>query len=169
MGETVSLLVLLDTPLPIRKPLSKSDRMAIQRQELKKKGFGYPFIWARNRIRWEIAKRRSAPSTEIVGQQFHNAEIEAAFLMALTRYQMKHWQGNVALFRPPMVGKWQVGDGRLVDSERSYVENDNGWSDWVPDIQVIEVPGDHDSMVLEPNVRVMATGMKRLIRAAEKT
>jgi len=35
-------------------------------------------------------------------------------------------------------------------------------------IEVIEVPGDHDSMVLEPNVRVMATGMKRLIRAAEK-
>lgn len=168
MGQQVSLLVMLDTPLPVRKPLSRSDRMAIQLQELKKKGVGYPFVWAKNRVRWEISKRRGIQETEQSGQQFHNAEIEAAFWGALPRYEMKPWKGNAVLFRPPLIGHWQVGNGKMVDSERTYVENDNGWSDWMENIEVIEVPGDHDSMVLEPNVRVMATGMKRLIRAAEK-
>jgi thioesterase domain-containing protein len=32
---------------------------------------------------------------------------------------------------------------------------------------VTEVPGDHDSMVLEPNVRVLAARMKEAIDAAE--
>ena len=169
VGQKVSLLVMLDTPLPLPKPLSRADRLAIQWQKLKAKGVGYPFIWAGNRIRWEIEKRRGVQATEPAGQQFHNAEIEAAFLSALTRYELKPWSGNAALFRPPLVGEWQVGNGRMVDSERKYIEDDNGWSDWIPEIQVIEVPGNHDSMVLEPNVRVMATGMKRLIRAAERT
>ncbi|PIE14235.1 MAG: polyketide synthase [Rhodobacterales bacterium] len=168
MGETVRLLVMLDTPLPVRKPLSRADRWAIQWQELRKKGLRYPLVWARNRIAWELSKRRGIETTEAAGQHFHNAEIEAAFLRALGRYEMKHWQGNAVLLRPPLVGHWQVGGGRQVDSQRSYVEEDNGWGDWIAGIEVIEVPGDHDSMVLEPNVRVMATALKRLIRKAER-
>ena len=36
-----------------------------------------------------------------------------------------------------------------------------------PNVEVTEVPGDHDSMVLEPNVRVLAARMKEVIAAAE--
>jgi hypothetical protein len=32
---------------------------------------------------------------------------------------------------------------------------------------VIEVPGDHDSMVLEPNVRVMVAKLRGFLEAAE--
>jgi thioesterase domain-containing protein len=32
-------------------------------------------------------------------------------------------------------------------------------------LQVIEVPGDHDSMVLEPNVRVLAARLRKVIEA----
>jgi thioesterase domain-containing protein len=60
-----------------------------------------------------------------------------------------------------------MGDGRLVDSDRAYVFHDNDWAQYVPDVQVFEVPGDHDSMVLEPNVRVLATRMKKVIATAE--
>ncbi len=168
MGEKVALLVMLDTPLPIPKPLSGADRSRIQWQELKKKGFGYPFIWAKSRIRWEISKRRGIEATEDSGQNFHNAEIEAAFLRAVKEYKLKPWHGNAVLFRPPLSGHWQVGNGRVVNSQRSYVEDDNGWSDWMAEIQVIEVPGDHDSMVLEPNVRVLAVSLKQVIKAAQK-
>jgi thioesterase domain-containing protein len=38
----------------------------------------------------------------------------------------------------------------------------------VTGLQVFEVPGDHDSMVLEPNVRVLAARMKRVLDAAER-
>jgi thioesterase domain-containing protein len=36
----------------------------------------------------------------------------------------------------------------------------------MPNLSVHEVPGDHDSMVLEPNVRVMAAELARLIAEA---
>ena len=37
----------------------------------------------------------------------------------------------------------------------------------MPQLQVIEVPGDHDSMVLEPNVRRMASVLRELLRNAD--
>jgi len=170
MGDEVALVAMLDTPLPVRRPLSRQDRMRIQMQELKSKGAAYPLIWAKNRIAWEIEKRRPTENTEgeAQGQQFHDAEIEAAFLRAVAQYPMHAWDGNLVLFRPPLVGKWDMGDGRLVDADRAYVFHDNDWRQWVPDVQVFEVPGDHDSMVLEPNVRVLATRMRKVIAAAEK-
>ncbi len=167
MGDEVSLVALLDTPLPVRRALSRGDRMRIQMQEMKAKGVAYPLIWAKNRIAWEISKRQPTQETAPQGQQFHDAEIEAAFLRAVARYPMRGWGGNLALFRPPLQGKWDMGDGRLVDKDRAYVFHDNDWGQWVADVAVYEVPGDHDSMVLEPNVRVLATRLKKVIAAAE--
>lgn len=46
--------------------------------------------------------------------------------------------------------------------------HDNDWAVWAPRVEVQEVPGDHDSMVLEPNVRVLAARMRRVIEAAER-
>ncbi len=80
---------------------------------------------------------------------------------------MRPWAGALHLFRPPLVGKWQVSDGRWVSSERAYVLPDNDWSGFAPQVQVTEVPGTHDSMVLEPNVRVLAARLRRVIAAAE--
>jgi len=77
------------------------------------------------------------------------------------------WQGPLALFRPPLVGKWAVSGGAIVNSERTYVTNDNDWSAHAPLVEVFEVPGDHDSMVLEPNVRVLAARLRRCIEDAE--
>ncbi|MEM7321361.1 MAG: hypothetical protein AAF408_20425, partial [Pseudomonadota bacterium] len=51
--------------------------------------------------------------------------------------------------------------------EREYVKDDNDWTRWVPSTQVVEVPGDHDSMVLVPNVSVLAERLKDLIAATE--
>ncbi len=166
-GDEVSLVVLLDTPLPQRRPLSRTDRMLIQLQEIKKKGVTYPFTWAKNRIAWEFEKRRMTVDATETEHQFHNAEIEAAFLNAVAQYQMKPWNGQLVLFRPPLVGNWNVSGGRKVNSERAYLMNDNDWGQFVPGVAVHEVPGDHDSMVLEPNVRVLAGLMKEAIVDAE--
>ncbi|QHQ34096.1 type I polyketide synthase [Algicella marina] len=168
-GETVSLVVMLDTPLPVRTPLSAVDRVMIQLQEIRRKGLTYPYTWARNRIRWELAKRRANDPGEhsTPEHQFHNADIEAAFMTSVTSYPLKGWDGPLKLFRPPLVGHWDVSGGKMVDSQRAYVLHDNGWTDWVPTVEVFEVPGDHDSMVLEPNVRVLASGIKECIQQAE--
>ena len=55
----------------------------------------------------------------------------------------------------------------MVNSERTYVTPDNDWGLMVPGVEVHEVPGDHDSMVLEPNVRVLAGLMREAIGHAE--
>ena len=167
-GDEVLILAMLDTPLPQRRKLELTDRMMIQLQELKTGGLLYPFKWVARRVSWEFEKR-SAPS-EAEGTSevaFHNSEIEAAFLGAVATYPLKRWDGPLALFRPPLVGKWKVTNGAMVSSERSYVTSDNDWLKHAPLVQVFEVPGDHDSMVLEPNVRVLAARLKRCIEDAE--
>ncbi|PIE12981.1 MAG: polyketide synthase [Rhodobacterales bacterium] len=168
-GDEVSILVMLDTPLPVRRPLTGRDRAVIQWQELKAGGFAYPMKWLLRRVAWEFSKRRKNGSQdiEIYENTFHNSEIEQAFLGAVAQYAPKPWQGPLALFRPPLVGKWQVAPERWVSSERAYVTSDNDWTAHAPLIEVIEVPGDHDSMVLEPNVRVLAARLRRLIEDAE--
>jgi len=166
-GETVLSLVLLDTPLPVRRPLAAKDRALIQLAEIRKGGPAYPFRWALNRIRWEFEKRAKTVAPETGENAFHNREIEAAFLNAVANYQMERWDGPVTLFRPPLIGTWQVSEGKLVNSERAYLLPDNDWGQYVPDITVEEVPGDHDSMVLEPNVRVLASKIRALIVEAE--
>ncbi|WP_425097877.1 type I polyketide synthase [Tropicibacter sp. S64] len=166
MGEAVSLVVMLDTPLPRRRPLSRADRLSIQWQMAKEMGPLYPLIWARNRIAWEFAKRRQVAETG-ADHAFHNAEIEAAFYGAIAQYDVRPRGGRVVLYRPPLKGKWTVSGGRLVNSERTYVLDDNDWGETLPQIEVFEVPGDHDSMVLEPNVRVLAGLMREVIEEAE--
>jgi acyl transferase domain-containing protein/thioesterase domain-containing protein len=168
-GEEVSLVIMLDTPLPQRRPLSGQDRVLIQLAELRRNGPGYLAKWAVNRVKWELHKRRAAPEESTPAHQFHNAAIEAAFYEAVAHYQVAPWSGNLVLFRPPLKGHWQVSGGRWVDRDRAYVFEDNDWTQFAPGLRVIEVPGDHDSMVLEPNVRVLAGRMKRMIEEAETT
>ena len=169
MGETVAVVILLDTPLPQRRPLSPRDRALIQWQEFKSNGPLYPLKWATRRVAWEIARRRPQDHTETSEHQFHDQEIETAFYRAISRYHVRPWDGTLHLFRPPQSGKWQVSNGQWVSDERAYVLPDNDWSGVAPNLSVTEVPGDHDSMVLEPNVRVLAARMRRALEAAEGT
>ncbi|WP_425045861.1 type I polyketide synthase [Primorskyibacter sp. S87] len=166
-GDEVSLLVLLDTPLPVRPALSRRDKALIKMSELRTKGAGYFGEWAGNRLRWELEKRRVAPPPLNAATAFNNTKIEAAFREAVSVYQVKSWQGPLALFRPPLDRHWKVSGGQWVSSEREYVIPDNGWTEHAPLTQVIEVPGDHDSMVLVPNVSVLAERMKQSIDAVE--
>ena len=166
MGDDVALVVLLDTPLPQRRPLSRKDRLLIQMQETRRKGLAYPYVWLRNRIRWEIEKRKSTEETR-AAHSFHNAEIEQAFLQAVATYEVTPWTGRIALFRPPLIGTWTVSGGKLVNHERAYLFDDNDWGQHTPQIEVFEVPGDHDSMVLEPNVRVLASHLRNVINTTE--
>ncbi len=165
-GEVVSILVLLDTPLPMRPVLSRADKALIKLAELRSSGPGYLLDWAKARWAWEMEKRRghvadSAPA------QFHNAAIEAAFRAALPGYAMTVRTGATVLVRPPLDRHWRVTKGNWVSAAKEYVFADNDLTQFAPSLQVIEVPGDHDSMVLEPNVRVMAARLRRVIETVE--
>ncbi|MGQ0565322.1 MAG: type I polyketide synthase [Gemmobacter sp.] len=164
-GEEVALLALLDTPLPLRPVLTRPDRAMIKLAEMRRRGPGYLVDWMQARIAWERQKRAGVmPEAE---GAFHNAAIEAAFRAALPRYDMAPRQGRTALFRPALDRHWQVTGGRWVSRAKEYVFPDNDLTRFAPALAVVEVPGDHDSMVLEPNVRVLAARMRHVIAEAE--
>ena len=169
-GEKVDLLVLLDTPLPMRPLLNRTDKALIKLTELRKQGAGFLWNWLRGRIRWELDRfrNRNAQPIEARSNQLNNEAIEAAFRAALPRYRLQSWDGPTVLFRPPLDLHWKVSDGRWVSAGREYVYADNDWTRFVSSLRVLEVPGDHDSMVLEPNVRVMASLMKDCIEEAQR-
>jgi len=170
-GEEVGLLVLLDTPGQlVPEDLSLEDRLRIQTQRFEQKGPKYFLEWAENRLEWELGKLRKrfeepeeAPTTE-----FHDEAIEAAFRRALGRYEIRKWDQPIELFRPPLEEAYVLGPGRILNHDREYVYDDNGWSRFCDQVRVHVVPGDHDSMVLEPNVRVLASTLRDLLGAADQ-
>jgi acyl transferase domain-containing protein/thioesterase domain-containing protein/acyl carrier protein len=166
-GEKVSLLVLLDTPLPVRPSLSRPDKLLIKLADLRQGGLGFLKQWVARRIAWELQRRRGGSVAAPSAHQLHNAEIEAAFRAALPAYPLQSWNGPAVLFRPPLDRHWKVTRRRWVSAAREYVFEDNDWTRYMPALTVIEVPGDHDSMVLEPNVRVLASQIKACIDKAE--
>lgn len=169
MGEEVALMVLLDTPLPVRPVLTRPDKAMIKLAELRDGGPKFLAEWARRRIEWERSRRAiAAHEPDPTVPSFHNAEIEAAFRHAVGIYQLQPWaDGRVVLYRPPLDRHWKVTGGKWVSIAREYVFADNLWTPFAPELEVVEVPGDHDSMVLEPNVRVLAARMRSVIAAAE--
>lgn len=169
-GQEVRSLVMLDTPVPHRPYLSKADRRKIHAIQLREKGAGYITEWAKDRAMWEIGKvrKRLGLDHEVYdGTSFHSQDIEAAFRKALTRYKLESYSGEVHLFRPKLDLRFKVGDDLWVTSAMEYAFADNQWSPFVEQLHIHEVPGDHDSMVLEPNVRVMAARLREIIQRAE--
>lgn len=168
-GDEVSVLALLDTPLPVRPRLSNRDKALIKLQEFKRKGPGYLVEWFRNRMAWEVQKRQGNISDTSDEGQFNNDKIESAFRSAVACYDLKAWDGDIILFRPPLDQHWKLPADQWVSREREYVFADNQWTRWAPNLQVIEVPGDHDSMVLVPNVAVLANHLRAAIDETANT
>ncbi len=164
-GQEVAVLALLDTPLPVRPGLSRPDKALIKLQELREKGPRYLLEWARNRLAWEIGKRRGT-SEPTATAQFNNTRIEAAFLRAVARYDTPDWAGAMTLLRPALDRRFAVTGGNYVSAAREYVFADNDWTRYAPHLEIIEVPGDHDSMVLSPNVVVLASELRAVIEQA---
>jgi len=170
-GDTVASLVLLDTPLPMRPHLSRRDKLMIRLQELRQGGPRFLAEWVAWKLRYASDQRAARAAAEAeAGQsaEFHNAAIEAAFRQGLETYDLKPWDGPMTLFRPPLDRQWRVSGGQWVSTAREYVFEDNDWARWANHVAVVEVPGDHDSMVLDPNVRVLAARLTALLDQADR-
>jgi acyl transferase domain-containing protein/thioesterase domain-containing protein len=173
-GQEVSMLLMLDTPLPKSEPLTARDKAMIHWQRLKRSGHNYIFDWAKGRFRWELAKIQrklsDAPADASASRasEFRSESIETAFRHALTLYDIRHYPGTLTLFRPKLDETHVLGPGRVANKVRELVFHDNGWSAHCQRVDVVEMPGDHDSMVLEPNVRVLAARLRERIHDVEE-
>ncbi len=167
-GETVAQLIMLDTPYPEHSPLTAIDRALMKWQDLQRDGSAFLANWIRRRIAWERARlHKDQNPAPLSNEQFHNAAIEAAFYRALGRFVGQPYAGSAINFRPVPEVAYRVTGGRLLDFNRSLVRADNGWSPIIAKLRMIQVPGTHDSMVLEPNVRVLAAIIREELRIAE--
>jgi acyl transferase domain-containing protein/thioesterase domain-containing protein/acyl carrier protein len=165
-GEEVSHLVMLDTPLPTQPPLHLHDRVLMKLQDIRRHKGAFVRNWLNDRRRWETEKRekRLAQARDVAPEQFNNSRIESAFLRALRRYELKTYGGEVTLLRPKPAVHYRLTGGRCLQQNRNILLADNGWAPHVPSLSVHEVPGDHDSMVLEPYVRVLAEKISTSVR-----
>lgn len=170
-GDEIAILVFLDTPLAHSEPLSSVDRMSIHWQRINKKGLSYFTEWAKSRYHWELHKFQkrfsSGEQTDIKPYDFQSKNIELAFYRALSKYKTDHLPIKAILFRPKLEASYSLSGGRLANEVREIIQEDNGWTPYVKELKIYEVPGNHDSMVLEPNVRVLATLMSESINDAE--
>ncbi|MBX2808678.1 MAG: SDR family NAD(P)-dependent oxidoreductase, partial [Cellvibrionaceae bacterium] len=170
MGHEVAQVILLDTPLPFNEPLSSVDRMSIHWQNVRNKGAAYFTEWAKNRYQWELKKYRKRfrdVDTDKTGHDFQSERMELAFYQALEHYDIQPLPIAATLFRPKLDVHYTLAGGRMTNAMRQLISEDNGWPPYVSDLVVYEVPGNHDSMVLEPNVRVLAVKMRQCIEAAD--
>jgi hypothetical protein len=122
------------------------------------------------RIAWEwnkLRRRLSGEAEPAAPAQFHSAAIEQAFRRACDVYLTPNYDGRLVLFRPKLKPTHVFGPNRMINVDRRFIFPDNGWSQHVADVEVHEVPGDHDSMVLEPNVRVLGARLRQAINFAE--
>jgi hypothetical protein len=61
------------------------------------------------------------------------------------------------------------GPGQAINKDRRRIYHDNGWSRYSDSVEVFESPGNHDSMVLEPNVRILAARLRPALNDAEQS
>jgi thioesterase domain-containing protein len=170
-GEQVEQVILLDTPVPERSEFSLADRADMFWQGLRKGGIGFLRQKIQGRIAWERHKlaqreenRKPADSDSLT---FQSQRIGDAFVRAVDRYTLRKVSVPVALFRPKLDVRFTFRDGRRINSDRRYISEDNFWTPYVDRLEITEVPGNHDGMVLEPNVRVLVAALQRSLREAE--
>jgi acyl transferase domain-containing protein/thioesterase domain-containing protein len=167
-GEEVSHVVMLDTPLPRQPGLDLRDRVSMKLQDIRRHKANYLAKYLQDRLRDKMNGRAKQEAEHQAGptEHFNNERIEVAFRRAAHQYQVRPYAGAVTLFRPKPAVFYRLSGGRCLKENRDILLLDNGWVEHVTQLSVSEVPGDHDSMVLDPYVRVLAERMRAVVAEA---
>jgi thioesterase domain-containing protein len=170
-GEQVLAVLMLDTPARAGSAFSLPDRLSMLLQSARREGLGVIANRIRARVEWarEIRRRRAVAQDQVqaAATSFQSHRIGEAFMRSLYKYSFPALTVRVALFRPKLDVQFHLPGGRQVDGDRNYVREDNFWRPLAQSLQVFEVPGNHDNMVLEPNVRVLVSQLRRVIDGLE--
>jgi len=172
-GEEVPLVVMLDTPIAKDQPLTRRERLLLRRQNFAERGPKFALEWVNNKLtyRREMKERADKRQAQTAGQnasEFRSQVVEAAFYRALSRYDIVHQPISLTLFRPRLKPMIEFGPGSAINKDFRRIYVDNGWAPFADRVEVFETPGDHDSMVLEPNVRILATQLRASLNDAEQ-
>lgn len=157
-AERVSRLVLLDTFVPGLSP----QRTSLQERVTRLVNEGTPYLrkaaeWAiERRLRDRIDRRKLNDALERGGTvpfELRDLWLTLNFQQRSSEYVMSTYQGPTVLFR-----------AEKIDPYFAYVGERLGWEKWLPHgLELVVVPGDHDSLVLEPNVQELGSRLDALL------
>ena len=95
------------------------------------------------KLRYYLSREQALP------HELRNLKLTNSFLYAASQYQPTSYNGRVVLFSAEEMAEVYLHAGI-----------DRGWNGLLPNLVVRQVPGDHDTMVLEPNVQVMISELR---------
>ncbi|HET7544173.1 MAG TPA: SDR family NAD(P)-dependent oxidoreductase [Polyangiaceae bacterium] len=161
-GHEVPVLALLDTfcagvvPLStsfsdhVKGLLEEGPRYLVRRAlaSLKRQ---WDFLAAQLKVRLHRLRRQPLPF------ELREHSLARGLGDAAERYRPSRFEGPALLYR-----------AALVDPPFRHVGDKRGWDEFLPDLEVIEVPGDHANFLMDPNVSVMTAHLAHALRAAEQ-
>jgi thioesterase domain-containing protein/acyl carrier protein len=157
-GENVGLLVFLDTFHPGTK--ARRPTFADRFERLLQEGPRYLQTQAKYKVQRhldelsrELKMRFFANQGLPLPLELRDMQLTRAFLEASERYRPESYAGPVTLFR-----------ARRIAEVYKHVGPKLGWDDLTPNLSIVEVPGDHDSLVLEPNVQFLTLHLKKALQ-----
>jgi thioesterase domain-containing protein len=109
-----------------------------------------------DRLSNELKLRFHLSRGEALPHELRNLKLTNSFLYAASQYEPKPYNGRVVLFSAEETAEVYLHAGM-----------DRGWKDFLPNLIVQQVPGNHDTMVLEPNVQVMIHELRTALNEAE--
>jgi amino acid adenylation domain-containing protein len=164
-GQNVALLGLFDTILPdAYKPLAIHKRVCYHLRQAYNKGPTYILMQLNERsqsLKSKFMRMYSKFYLNRGGEVLHALEYHAMREVndeAERIYAPQVYPGEVILFKA----------ANPVDAHTSYVEHDGGWGKLAAGgMEIYDVPGDHLSILQEPNVKVLAEQLKICLAKAQ--
>jgi thioesterase domain-containing protein/acyl carrier protein len=155
-GDGLDLVVLLDTFCPLVNDRPRAEQLKTLGQNLRRRGLSYSASYAGDMVRSRLEARRSASdgAGDPIGA-VGAVDLTEAFLAALDRYQVVRYEAPVVLLKAQRLG--------------ATFPPDNGWAPWIAgSFEVIESPGDHNSMFDDANVGTLAGHLAHALDRAER-
>jgi thioesterase domain-containing protein/acyl carrier protein len=159
VGERASHVILLDTfhPWTQAQEVGWSERvnnLMSSAQDYVRGLFLRHVVWRSKgwRLKWHLRRGTSVP------HELREWYVATAFIDCNRKYVPGTYTGEVTLFRATHIEKiFEHAGPRL------------GWTeDLLPNLQVFEVPGTHDSLVREPNVSILSKGLDDVLARASR-
>jgi thioesterase domain-containing protein/acyl carrier protein len=157
-GQTVAFLGLFDTFAPGSYPHAEvPERVNIHRENLRRLSWMERLNYGLKRVQSLAGRILSSSSLLYTVEKMKMLPKDIGWInrTAYSRYRPGQFPGKLTLFR--------------VVERPSYVRSDltAGWKDYAAELEILDVPGSHTSMLGGSNIERLAVEMKKCVEAAQ--
>jgi thioesterase domain-containing protein/acyl carrier protein len=159
-GQAVAFLGLFDTFAPGSYPHAEvPERVNIHRQNMLHLSWGERLKYGRERVKDLAGRILSSSFLVYFAERLKILPKDISWInqTAYSNYRPGLFPGKITLFR--------------ANERPSYVRSDltAGWKDYAAELEILDIPGSHASMLGDSNVEWLAVEMKKCIEAAQSS